>query len=152
VPHIDEVVYNDQLISKPYKHIAVAIDFSNVDRKSIATALHLGGNDANYTIIHVVETAGALVYGNQIDDYETSSDAGYLRDYKQKIEEKGYRVSIKLGFGNPKKQISKVVNEGAFDILIMGAHGHNWMKDILLGTTVDAVRHKVNIPVMIVRE
>lgn len=152
VPHIDEVVYNDQLISKPYKHIAIAIDFSNVDRKSIATALHLGGNDANYTIIHVVETAGALVYGNQIDDYETSSDAGYLKDYKQKIEDKGYKVSIKLGFGNPKKQISKVVNEGAFDILIMGAHGHNWMKDILLGTTVDAVRHKVNIPVMIVRE
>tara|TARA_R110000868_G_scaffold97876_3_gene269327 strand:+ start:6532 stop:8412 length:1881 start_codon:yes stop_codon:yes gene_type:complete len=152
VPHIDEVVYNDQLISKPYKHIAIAIDFSNVDRKSIATALHLGGNEANYTIIHVVETAGALVYGNQIDDYETSSDAGYLKDYKQKIEDKGYKVSIKLGFGNPKKQISKVVNEGTFDILIMGAHGHNWMKDILLGTTVDAVRHKVNIPVMIVRE
>ncbi|GGK31341.1 divalent metal cation transporter MntH [Yeosuana aromativorans] len=152
VPHIDEVVYNDQLESKPYKQIAIAIDFSNVDRKSIATALHLGGKEAQYTLIHVVETAGALVYGNQIDDYETSSDAGYLKDYKQKIEDKGYNVSIKLGFGNPKKQISKIVNEGGFDVLIMGAHGHNWMKDILLGTTVDTVRHKVNIPIMIVRE
>ncbi|WP_111307826.1 Nramp family divalent metal transporter [Confluentibacter sediminis] len=152
VPHIDEVVLNDELITKPYKNIAIAIDFSNVDSKNIATALHLGGDDASYTIIHVVETAGALVYGNQIDDYETSSDATYLKEYKQKIEDKGFNVSIKLGFGNPKKQISKVVNEGSFDILVMGAHGHSWVKDILFGTTVDAVRHKVNIPVMIVRE
>ena len=152
VPHIDEAIYDEQLISKPYKNIAVAIDFSAIDNKSIATALQLGGHDANFTLIHVVETAGALVYGSQIDDYETSSDAEYLRNYKQMITDKGYTISIKLGFGNPKKQISKVVNEGNFDILVMGAHGHNWLKDILLGTTVDAVRHKVNIPIMIVRE
>lgn len=152
VPHIDEVVYDELLISKPYKHIAVAIDFSSIDNKSISTALQLGGKEATYTLIHVVETAGALVYGSQIDDYETSSDASYLKDYRERIKNKGYNISIKLGFGNPKKQISKVVNEGPFDILVMGAHGHNWMKDILLGTTVDAVRHKVNIPIMIVRE
>ena len=152
VPHIDEAIYDEQLISKPYKNIAVAIDFSSIDNKSIATALQMGGHDATFTLIHVVETAGALVYGSQIDDYETSSDATYLRNYRQSIKDKGYDVSIKLGFGNPKKQISKVVNEGNFDILVMGAHGHHWMKDILLGTTVDAVRHKVNIPIMIVRE
>lgn len=152
VPHIDEVIYDEHLISRPYKSIAIAIDFSKVDNKSIATALQLGGKEATYTLIHVVETAGALVYGSEIDDYETSSDASYLRHYKQSIQDKGYDIDIKLGFGNPKKQISKVVNEENFDILVMGAHGHNWMKDILLGTTVDAVRHKVNIPVMIVRE
>ena len=152
VPHIDEVLYEEHLISRPYKHIAIAIDFSNVDNKTIATALQLGGKEANYTLIHVVETAGALVYGSEIDDYETSSDAMYLKNYRQSIQDKGYNISLKLGFGNPKKQISKVVNEENFDILVMGAHGHNWMKDILLGTTVDAVRHKVNIPVMIVRE
>ena len=32
----------------------------------------------------------------------------------------------------------------------MGAHGHKGFKDLLLGTTVDAVRHKIKIPVLIV--
>jgi manganese transport protein len=32
----------------------------------------------------------------------------------------------------------------------MGAHGHKGFKDLLFGTTVDAVRHKVKIPVLIV--
>ena len=64
----------------------------------------------------------------------------------------GYTVLISLAFGNPKKGISKIVNQENFDLLIMGAHGHKLWKDILLGTTVDAVRHKVAIPVLIVKE
>jgi manganese transport protein len=34
----------------------------------------------------------------------------------------------------------------------MGAHGHNMLKDIIFGTTVNKVRHKINIPVLIVKE
>jgi manganese transport protein len=33
----------------------------------------------------------------------------------------------------------------------MGAHGHRVFKDILLGTTLDEVRHNVKVPVLIVR-
>jgi len=33
----------------------------------------------------------------------------------------------------------------------MGAHGHKGLKDLIFGTTVDSVRHKVNIPVLIIR-
>ena len=37
------------------------------------------------------------------------------------------------------------------DLLVMGAHGHRLLKDILFGTTVDAVRHLLKTPVLIVR-
>ncbi|MCK6695817.1 MAG: universal stress protein, partial [Thermoanaerobaculia bacterium] len=33
----------------------------------------------------------------------------------------------------------------------MGAHGHRTIKDLIFGATVDAVRHAVRIPVLIVR-
>jgi manganese transport protein len=36
------------------------------------------------------------------------------------------------------------------DILIMGTHGHKAFKDILFGTTVESVRHKINIPLVLV--
>jgi manganese transport protein len=37
------------------------------------------------------------------------------------------------------------------DVLVMGAHGHKLLKDLVFGATVDAVRHAVEIPVLVVR-
>jgi manganese transport protein len=58
---------------------------------------------------------------------------------------------MKVGYGNPKRIIPEIVNVFEADLLVMGAHGHNWAKDLIFGTTVDTVRHRVNIPVLIVR-
>ncbi len=33
----------------------------------------------------------------------------------------------------------------------MGAHGHKGLKDLIFGTTVEGVRHKVMIPVLVVK-
>jgi manganese transport protein len=153
VPHINEVVVNALTGSFVYKEIAIALDFSKTDSKSISSAMQMGGYEANYTLIHIVETVGAMVYGDQAHDYETSSDKEYLNKYKVALEAMGYKVNTKLNFGSPKKQIPLIINDaGNFDILILGAHGHNWFKDIVLGTTVDAVRHKIKIPLLIIKD
>lgn len=152
VPHIKEIVVKEAEKPIVYSKIAIALDFSKTDQKSIESALQLGGKEAQYTIIHVVESVGAMVYGDEIQDFETSSDRDYLEKYKIALEEKGYRVAIQLDFGSPKKNIAKMVNEGDFDILVLGAHGHNWFKDLLFGTTVDAVRHSIRIPLLIIQQ
>jgi manganese transport protein len=151
VPHIKEIVVKEAEKPIVYSKIAIALDFSKTDQKSIESALQLGGKQAFYTIIHVVESVGAMVYGEEIQDFETSSDRSYLEKYKAALEEKGYQVTIQLAFGSPKKGIPEVVNAGNFDILILGAHGHHWFKDLLFGTTVDAVRHSISIPLLIVK-
>lgn len=153
VPHIDEVIVQEQSGKIVYNNIAIALDFSKADVKSVASAMQLGGKDATYTLIHVVETVGAMLHGDLASDHETASDKDYLSKYKLALEEKGYTINTQLSFGSPKKQIPKIVNEaGNFDILILGAHGHNWIKDLIFGTTVDAVRHKVTIPVLIIKD
>jgi manganese transport protein len=152
VPHIRQVILDIKPDMIHYRRIAIALDFSTVDDKSVASALQLGTEKASFTLIHIVETAGALIYGSSIADFETSSDRQYLRDYQSRLIEMGYQVEVQLGFGNPKKKIPEIVNKGNFDILILGSHGHTLFKDLLFGTTVDAVRHKVAIPVLIVRD
>ena len=67
------------------------------------------------------------------------------------LSDKGYQVDTKLGFGKPGKVISNYINNGNFDILIMGTHGHHTFKDLLLGTTVDKVRHEIKIPLFIIK-
>ena len=35
-------------------------------------------------------------------------------------------------------------------MLVIGAHGHSGLKDLIYGQTVDAVRHELDIPVLVV--
>ena len=141
-----------QLVStKAYQRIAVTVDFSSSDSKAISSAISQGGKDATYLLIHIVETAGARLFGQEIDDQETISDKLNLEKYQQDLTSKGYSIEISLGFGNPKKSIPEIVNNSACDLLVMGAHGHKAFKDFILGTTLDKVRHNVKVPVFIVK-
>ncbi len=133
------------------KNIAVTVDFSAADEGALNNAFALGGDEAVYTLIHVVETVGAMIYGENIVDHETSIDEKLLAEYKEILTLKGYRVKTKLAFGQPAKGIPEIVNEGGFDLLVMGTHGHTGFKDLMFGTTVDKVRHRIKIPLYIIR-
>ncbi len=135
-----------------YSRIVVALDFSKTDQSIIKHALALEKEKADYLFIHIVESAAAIVYGDETEDLEANRDEKHLEKFTDKIAEKGYKVSGKVGYGNPKRLIPEYVKEFNADLLIMGAHGHGWFKDLLFGTTIESVRHQVNIPVLIVRE
>ncbi|WP_394759522.1 Nramp family divalent metal transporter [Flavobacterium sp.] len=134
------------------KNIAVSVDFSSADELAINTAFELGGIDAKYTLIHVVETIGAILFGENADDHETSIDEKLLKEYEDILTQKGFKVSTRLGFGKPNKAISEIINAGDFDVLVMGTHGHRGIKDLLFGTTVDKLRHEISIPLFIVKK
>ena len=135
-----------------YNRIAITIDFSKMDNLTIRSALAQGGMTARYLLFHVVETAGAMVYGSDIEDQESAKDTQALENYRKQLEEKGYDVETKIGFGNPRSTIPQMVKEFQADLLVMGAHGHKFLKDLIFGATVDTVRHRVDIPVLVVKE
>ncbi|MCP2026319.1 manganese transport protein [Flavobacterium sp. HSC-32F16] len=137
--------------SQSIKNIAVSVDFSKADEAALNKAFELGGIDTEYTLIHIVETVGALMYGVHVHDHETTIDEKLLLEYQEMLSQKGFKIKTELGFGKPNKVIPKIINEGNFDILVMGTHGHTGLKDILFGTTVDKLRHKISIPLLIVK-
>ncbi|MCZ4222297.1 Nramp family divalent metal transporter [Pedobacter rhodius] len=134
-----------------YQRIGIAVDFSKNDRNTIRHALIQGGKDAHYYLIHVVETAAARYHGAIVMDHETKSDAENLDKYKLNLADLGYDATGFIGFGGTAKAIATISNENKLELLVMGAHGHKGLKDLIFGTTVDSVRHKVNIPVLIIR-
>lgn len=133
------------------KNIAISVDFSNADEVALNSAFELGGMEANYTLIHVVETVGAMVYGEKTHDHETTIDEKLLMQYKEMLSDKGFKINIELGFGKPAKTIPEIVNHRNFDILVMGTHGHTGFKDLVFGTTVNKLRHKISVPLLIVK-
>lgn len=150
VPHGEAVILD---VSKKliYYRIAIAIDFSKMDNLTIQSALAQGGMGARYILLHVVETAGAMVYGSEIEDQESAKDSAALENYARQLIDKGFAVEIKVGFGNPRRRLPEMVTAFQADLLVMGAHGHQLFKDLIFGATVDTVRHRVKIPVLIVK-
>ena len=134
-----------------YSRIGIAVDFSKNDRNTIRHALIQGGKDAHYFLIHVVETAAARYHGKDVFDHETQSDRENLEKYKANLEDLGYDSTPFIGFGSTAKEIADISNKNELELLVMGAHGHKGLKDLIFGTTVDSVRHKVSIPVLIIR-
>ncbi len=132
----------------PYTLIAIAVDFSMSDNKAINKAIQLGGKTAAYKLIHVLESTNAVVYGKDTDDYERKVDKSNLISYQTQLLEQGYNCSFELGFGNPQNVIPKLITN--CNLLVMGTHGHKTIKDILFGTTVEGVRHKITIPLVLV--
>ncbi len=134
-----------------YQRVAVAMDFTDSDKKALLHALHIGGKSAEYFLFHAVETAGAHVMGSDIQDAETGSDLHTLNEYVQALRQMGYQATACIAYGSPRRHLPKLVLEQRADVLVMGAHGHKLLKDLVFGATVDAVRHAVEIPVLVVR-
>ncbi len=142
-----------RLTTKPlYNRIMVALDFSPADAAAIQHALALGNKNAEFLFVHVVESATALVFGDETDDLEAEDDGERLKKFVHQVNEMGFHAETRIGYGNPKILLPEFSREFGADLLIMGAHGHGWFKDLLFGTTIEKVRHKVKIPVLIVRK
>ncbi|MFT3844449.1 MAG: Nramp family divalent metal transporter [Lacibacter sp.] len=130
--------------------IAVALDFSENDEKLIAHAVNQGKKEATYLFMHIVESAPTRLLGEASDDEETREDRNRLEHYAAILQQQGYKANIALGYNNRIKEIVRIVRENKADLLIMGAHRHKGFKDYIFGETIEAVRHEVEIPVLIV--
>lgn len=130
--------------------IAVTVDFGSSDNKAINKALQLGNKDSTLILIHVLESTNALVYGEDAFDLEREEDYQKLVHYQQQLIDQNINTEIQLGFGNPKTAIPKLILKNNCDTLVMGTHGHKTIKDILLGTTIESVRHAIAIPLVLV--
>jgi manganese transport protein len=136
--------------SQSATRIAVTVDFSTSDNKAINKAIQLGDKNFTLILIHVLESTNALVYGEDAFDMEREEDYQKLKEYQSQLLHENIITEIKLGFGNPKFSIPKLIIENNCDMLIMGTHGHRTMKDIILGTTIESVRHEIKVPLVLV--
>jgi manganese transport protein len=145
-----EITMIKELIPPLYNRIAIALDFSENDEKLIAYAIGQGNKNSRYFLIHVVESASASLLGRDSNDYETKADSERLNSYVKQLELRNLQVEGHLGFNHRSVEIVKLVKKLEADMLIVGAHRHTGLKDIIYGETVNTVRHELDIPILIV--
>jgi manganese transport protein len=133
-----------------YNRIAIALDFSNDDQKLIAHALGQGNPTTEYLLIHVVESATSRIMDEFTDDLETRKDQQQLESYVQQMTDRKIKARSVLGYNERAREIARLAMQNNAEMLVIGAHGHKGLKDFIYGHTIDAVRHELKIPVLVV--
>jgi len=136
--------------ARPFRKIAAALDFGDADAEVLSRAAGLASaNRCPLLLIHCVESAGAVAMGGEITDTESEKDLDRLRRYRVVLGKYDVEVETELGFGHPVRVIPEIVERHGVDLLVVGAHGHKGFTDWLYGATIDELRHRLNISVLV---
>ncbi len=134
-----------------YRHIGVAVEFVPGDEAVLARAVALArDHHAEVVLLHVVEGAGADVYGAAADDAESRSDRLRMAELLAHLRREGVSAAGALGYGAPADELLRLAREKSLDLLVLGTHGHRLLSDLALGQTVSPLLHRIPIPILVV--
>lgn len=133
-----------------YLVIAAALAHDEKDPAIIQHAVALAEQyRACIALLHVVEGAVGSMFTSAYDA-EARADEEYLEHLCQAIHQRGIACTSFIGYGNVPHELVRLVHTCQADVLVMGAHRHRGLKDIIFGATISPVRHALNIPVIVV--
>jgi manganese transport protein len=139
--------------SRTYSSILVPIDHSEADHEALGNALALARmHDSRIILLHVEEGVTSQMFGSLSSTAEITEGQDYLAHIVSSLRNQNVDVDVVVRHGNnPAKQIAAAVKEVQPDLVIMASHGHRGLKDLIFGTTINSVRHRVKVPLLIVR-
>ena len=132
----------------------VTLDHSPLDREALAHAAALArAHEATLFLLHVEEGATSQVYGSDSSTAEVEAGRAYLDELLGTLQQGHLRVETAMRHSpDPKREIIRYAREIHADLLVMGAHGHGGLKDLIFGNTIDPVRHALDVPILVVRD
>ena len=136
-----------------YQRILLTIDHTPLDRLAVShTAAMARLHGAKVFLLHVEEGVTSQIYGKDSSTAEVEAGEQYLGRIAESLREQGIAVETEISHSSsPRKEIVRYAREVQPDLVIMGAHGHGGLKDLIFGTTINPVRHKLDAPMLIVR-
>ncbi|HKJ80687.1 MAG TPA: Nramp family divalent metal transporter [Ignavibacteriaceae bacterium] len=133
-----------------YKKIGIALEGkTNRDQQIVEGAYpFINSTDAEIYFIHCVETATGRFIGDMVADKRANEMDEYLKQFSEKLEKENFTTHTVIGGGEPEDEIARICKSENIELLIVGSHGHKFVKDIIYGSTVNEVRHRVRVPVL----
>lgn len=137
-----------------YSHILVAIEHSDADQAVLTHIEQLAAlTHARLLLVHVADGWAARHFEdlNLRESQEIKEDRAYLESLCRHLSEQGFETRARIALGDPATELVKVASEEAVDLIAMSTHGHRFLNDLIRGSTADRVRHRVTMPVLMVR-
>jgi manganese transport protein len=137
-----------------YSKILVPLDHTHLDRAAVSHAAAMARTQgAKLYLLHVEEDVTSQVYGSLSSTAEVEAGLQYLSGIVTSLRTEGIEVEAVVQHSNaPRAAIIRVARELKPDLVVMAGHGHKGLKDLIFGTTINAVRHAIETPLLVVRE
>lgn len=137
-----------------YRKILVALDHTKADEALLPHVTQLAGlTKSKLLLVHVADGWAARNYDQLklAESEEMKADREYLAATAARVrKETGLTVDAKLAMGDPPHEILKLAEEEQCDLIAMTTHGHRLIGDILFGSTIEYVRHRTHIPLLVI--
>ena len=137
-----------------YRKILVALENSRADESLIPHITELARlHHAQLLLIHVADGWVARNFDQLklAESEEMHADRTYLDAIAGQMRAAGLIVETHLALGDPPKEILKTAAREQCDLIAMTTHGHRLIGDIIYGSTIEQVRHKATVPLLVVR-
>ena len=138
-----------------YKNILVPLDNSATDNKILEHIRPLAKmTKAHLVLVHVADGFGARLQNdlNLADSQEITDDQAYLNKVRDALLRDGFLAkAILVQGGEPVDGILGVAAAESCDLIAMSTHGHGFIKDVILGSVADNLRHRTDIPILMIR-
>lgn len=133
------------------KRLLVATDLSSRAAKAIARAVQLAEeHSVTLTVLHVlIEAAGYEARNQQI---ALKIEEDLRRKLEALFPQRGSTVTIHVLTGTPFVEMIRRAREEAADLILVGAHGADFLKDLLFGTTAEKIVRKGDRSVLVVKQ
>ncbi len=138
-----------------YKRILIPLDNSPTDKTILGHIKSLAKlTNAEIILVHVVDGFAARLQNelNLADSQEKTEDQAYLNKVSKDMSGDGFKVKAVLVQGKePAPAILTVAEQEGCDLIAMATHGHGFVKDVILGSVADYLRHHTNITILMIR-
>jgi manganese transport protein len=136
-----------------YSRILVPLDHTALDHLAVGHAAAMAKtHGAKLFLLHVEEGVTSQVYGRAASTLEVEAGEQYVDRIAQLLRNQGLTVETSISHSSrPDREIVRYAHEIDADMVIMGAHGHGGLKDLIFGNTINPVRHHLDVPMLIVR-
>jgi len=135
-----------------YGKILVTVEGTPTDRAIIEHVKELALlAGSRVVLLHVADGWAARTYGPDAISPEIAEDTSYLARVRGEFEASGIAAEAELAYGDPATEIVNWIERKGCDLVAMSTHGHRFLADMFLGTTVNRVRHSVDVPVLLLK-
>jgi len=145
---------NDSRRCGVYHHILIPLENSPTDETILDHVRPLAKmTGARITLIHVADGFVARHYRatNLAASQEMQDDQAYLDRVCAGLRGEGFDTQATLECGEPTEQILATAEREGCDLIAMSTHGHRFISDFIFGSVANEVRHRTDIPVLLVR-
>jgi manganese transport protein len=150
---LPEIAGAEAVVPPAYHRILVPLDHTLLDRLAVSHAAAMARlYGAKLYLLHVEEDVTSQVYGQAASTAEVEAGEQYIGQIARGLRDQGITVETAITHSSsPGKEIVRYARTVEPDLVIMGAHGHGGIKDLIFGTTINPVRHDLQVPMLIVR-